>query len=198
MKILRNFQQLQLLEDLRFRLARPDALLLLTVLGLLSGLLVGDVIVLFRFMVEETQLHLLPGVSPENYEELSTGLRFVFPLVAGVLLALMFYFGAKGIRVLGVARVLERMAYHQGYLNVREFLLQFFGAAIAIIGGHSIGREGSYVHLGAAAGSLFGQSLSLPSNSIRTLVASGTAAAIAALRLKRCSKRNRVDALESG
>ena len=168
------------MESLHFRLARPDALLQLAVLGLITGVIAGGVIVLFRLLVEETQDYLLPGNGSENYEALSIGIRFVFPLIGGVLLALLFYKGAKGIRVLGVARVMERMAYHQGYLTVRGFFIQFFGAAIAIIGGYSVGREGPHIYLGAAAGSLFGQSLNLPNNSIRTLVASGVAAAIAA------------------
>jgi len=168
------------MEALRFRLARPDALLLLALLGLLTGFLAGGVIVLFRFVVENFQDYLLPGNDPDNYEALSTGLRFLFPIVASLLLAFMFYKSAKGIRVLGVARVMERMAYHQGYLTLREFFLQFIGSAIAIIGGHSVGREGPHVHLGASAGSLFAQSLKLPNNSIRTLVASGAAAGISA------------------
>ena len=168
------------MEAFRFRLARPDALLLLALLGLFTGFLAGGVIVLFRFVVENFQDSLLPGDNPDNYEALTTGLRFMFPIIASILLALMFYKSAKGIRVLGIARVMERMAYHQGYLTFRELLLQFFGSAIAIIGGHSVGREGPHVHLGATAGSLFGQSLKLPNNSIRTLVASGAAAGISA------------------
>ncbi len=173
------------LEALRFRLARPDALLLLALLGLLTGFLAGGVIVLFRFLVENSQDFLLPATgsenfNSENYEGLSAGIRFLFPVISGLLIALLFYTSAKGIRVLGIARVMERMAYHQGYMTVRGFFMQFVGAAIAIIGGHSVGREGPHVYLGASAGSLFGQSFKLPNNSIRTLVASGAAAGIAA------------------
>ena len=168
------------MEALRFHLARPDALLQLALLGLIAGFLAGGVIVLFRLLVESTQDYLLPGNNPDNYEALGTTLRFLFPIIASILLALMFYKVAKGIRVLGIARVMERMEYHQGYLNLREFFLQFFGSAIAIIGGHSVGREGPHVHLGATSSSLFGQFLKLPNNSIRTLVASGAAAGISA------------------
>jgi H+/Cl- antiporter ClcA len=82
--------------------------------------------------------------------------------------------------VLGIARVIERLVYHQGHLGLRSFLLQFFGAAVAIISGHSVGREGPHVFLGAASGSLLGQKLSLPNHSIRTLLGCGTAAGISA------------------
>ena len=175
-----NKKKDQWMESFHFRLARPDALLQLAVLGLMSGLITGAVIVIFRLLVEQTQDYLLPGGGPENYEALGVGLRLLFPIVSAVLLGLLFYKASNGIRVLGVASVMERMAYHQGYLTARGFMLQFVGAALAIIGGHSVGREGPHIYLGAASASLFGQSLNLPNNSIRTLVASGVAAAIAA------------------
>ncbi len=168
------------LEGLIFRLARPDALLYLAVFGLITGFLAGGVIVLFRLLVEKTQDYLLPGTGPENYEALPFLQQFLFPVIASVLMALLFYKFSRGIKVLGVARVMERVAYHQGYLTLRGFLIQFIGAAFAIIGGHSVGREGPHAYLGAGISSLFGQLFKLPNNSIRTLVASGAAAGIAA------------------
>ncbi len=164
----------------QFRLARQDALIHLAFLGLITGFLAGGVIVLFRLLVEKTQDYLLPGTGPENYEALSSLMHFLYPVIASIVLAIIFYKWSKGIRVLGVARVMERVAYHQGYLTVRGVVLQFVGAAVAIIGGHSVGREGPHAYLGAGAASLFGQFFKLPNNSIRTLVASGAAAGIAA------------------
>ena len=168
------------LDELRIQLARPDALLPLALLGLLTGLLAGAVIIVFRLVVEGTQDALLPGDGPENYEMLSGGMRILLPLLAAVLLAVMFRWLARGVHVLGVGRIMERMAYHQGRCTPREFLLQFFGAALAIIGGYSVGREGPHIFLGASSGSLLGQGLSLPNNVIRALVGCGTAAGIAA------------------
>ena len=167
------------LDSLRLHLSRPDALIQLAFLGLLTGLLTGGIIVLFRLLVEEVQSGLLPGNS-ENYEALSVEARFLYPVIGSLIIALVFHFFSRGIHVLGVAGVIERMAFHQGYLTLREFFLQFFGAAAAIISGHSVGREGPNVFLGAASGSLAGQFLGLPHNSIRTLVGCGTAAGIAA------------------
>jgi H+/Cl- antiporter ClcA len=170
----------QQLDESRIRLARPDALVPLAFLGLFTGLLAGGVIVLFRLFVEGIQEGILPGDGPENYEGLPGWARLLLPLLAAVLLALMFRWFAKGIHVLGVARIMERMAYHQGQCNPRGFLLQFFGAALAIVGGHSVGREGPHIFLGAASGSMLAQRLSLPNNVTRALVGCGTAAGIAA------------------
>jgi H+/Cl- antiporter ClcA len=167
-------------DRLRFQLSRSDALLLLSGLGLLTGFFAGGVIVLFRLLVEGTQSAMLPGHLPENYEALPPLLRFLLPALGGLLLGLVFLRFARGDYVLGIARVIERLVYHQGQLSPRSFLLQFFGAAVAIISGHSVGREGPHVFLGAASGSLLGQKLSLPNHSIRTLLGCGTAAGISA------------------
>ena len=167
------------MDDLTIHLSRPDALIQLAFLGFVSGIVSGFIIVIFRLLIDNAQFSLLQGTA-ENFEVLSLEQRLLFPIVGSIFLALMFRYFSKGIRVLGIARVIESMALSQGYLSLRGFFLQFFGAAIAIISGHSVGREGPIVFLGAASSSLLGQSLRLPNNSIRTLVACGTAAGIAA------------------
>ncbi|MCP5442544.1 MAG: chloride channel protein [Chromatiaceae bacterium] len=170
----------ELLDRHRLRLAHPNALLQLALLGLLTGLLAGAVILLFRLAVEGAQSAFLPDGLPENYEMLPVWFRVLLPILGGVAIGLIFLRFSGGLYLLGVARVMERMSYHQGYLTLRGFLLQFVGAAMAIISGHSVGREGPHVYLGAASGSLLGQYLRLPNNCIRTLVGCGAAAAISA------------------
>jgi len=175
-----NKQWQRLLEELRLRLAHPDALLQLALMGLLTGLAAGGVIVLFRLVVEDTQSAMLPGQGPESYESLAWWWRLLLPLAGGVAIGWLFKWAARGDYVLGVTKVLERMAYHQGRIGLRGLVLQFAGAALALIAGHSVGREGPHVYLGAAGGSLLGQWLDLPNNAIRTLVGCGAAAGIAA------------------
>ena len=170
-----------MLDRFRSRLANVDALPQLTILGLASGLLAGSVIVLFRLAIENTQISFLPDGGTENYEALSATWRFGLPAIGGLVIGVIFQTLSHtgGVQV-GIVHVLERLSYHQGHLPFRNFLLQFFGAAISIISGHSLGREGPSVHLGSASGSLLGQWLHLPNNSIQTLVACGAAAGIAA------------------
>lgn len=168
------------LEKAQERLAHADALGHLAILGLLTGLAAGGVIILFQLAVEGAQALALPEGRPDNFEGLVWWLRLLLPISGGIAIGLLFKWAAKGDYVLGVTKVLERMAYHQGRMDRRGFVLQFLGAAIAIVTGHSVGREGPHVYLGAASGSLLGQRLFLPHNAIRTLVACGTAAGIAA------------------
>jgi H+/Cl- antiporter ClcA len=167
------------LQQIRLGLARPEALVQMAVLGLLTGLLAGAVILLFRWGVEGAQAAFL-AAGPEDYEGLPGWARLLLPAAGGVAIGLLFLWTARGVYLLGVARIMERLAYHQGYLGARELVLQFLGAALAIVSGHSVGREGPHIFLGAASGSLLGQYLQLPNNAIRTLVACGSAAGISA------------------
>ena len=164
----------------RLELSRQDALLQLSLLGLLTGIAAGLVISLFRWVIDQGQLALLPGSDMENYEALSVYWRIAIPAAGGLMIGAIFHLFSGGSNVVGIVHVMERLSYHQGYLTLRATILQFIGAALAIISGHSVGREGPAVHLGAASGSLLGQYLALPNNVIRTLVGCGTAAAISA------------------
>jgi H+/Cl- antiporter ClcA len=170
----------QWLDDLGMRVASLDALPQLSVLAIPVGLLSGGIIIVFRILVESAQGILLPGEEIEHYEALSPLVRLLLPLAGGLLIGLLWQYLKAGTREVGIIHVMERLAFHQGQLPARNALAQFAGAALSIISGHSVGREGPSVHLGAATGSQLGQWLRLPNNSNRTLVACGIAAAIAA------------------
>jgi len=170
----------QWLDRLGLRLARLDAMPQLAMLAIPVGLLSGGVIILFRMLVESGQGLLLPGGDVEYYEGLPPELRLALPVAGGLLIGLLWQWLGAGIRQVGIIHVMERLAYHQGRLPWRNAVAQFIGAALSIISGHSVGREGPSVHLGATSGSQLGQWLHLPNNTNRTLAACGIAAAIAA------------------
>jgi len=168
------------LERTRLSLANARGLLWLSLIGLVSGVVVGGVVILFRVLIETAQTGILPGADPENYESLAADERVLILMSGSIALGLLFFLVSRAPLRVGVIHVMERLAYHEGHLPFKNALMQFIGGAIAIISGHSVGREGPCIHLGAAGASLLGQWLQLPNNSIRTLVACGTAAAIAA------------------
>jgi CIC family chloride channel protein len=170
----------QWLDNLGLRLSGIDALPQLAMLAIPVGLLSGGVIILFRLLVESSQGLFLSSGGEENYEALTTLTRLLLPALGGLLIGLIWQFLRSETRQVGVVHVMERLANHQGRLPWRNALAQFFGAALSIISGHSVGREGPSVHLGATSGSQLGQWLHLPNNSNRTLAACGIAAAIAA------------------
>ena len=164
----------------RRRLSGVDALPQLAVLGLLSGLFTGGVILVFRLAIEWPLEHFLPGEGSESFEELDLLTRGLLPLAGALGLGLLMHRLATHDRKVGIVHVMERLNYHQGYISMRSALVQFISGVATVVSGQSAGREGPAVHLGAAFSSLMGQWMRLPNNSIRTLVACGCAAAISA------------------
>ncbi len=59
------------MESTRLHLARPDALIQLAVMGLITGLLAGAVIVCFRYLIEAAQNFALRGNGPDAFESLT-------------------------------------------------------------------------------------------------------------------------------
>ena len=168
------------LDEFRVQLARPDAILPLSLLGMLAGMLAGLTIIALRLLVEWAQTLFYPGVPAEVYENLPSQWRLLAPLLGGLVIGVLFRFTSETSHRVGVLHILERLAYFQGRLPWRNALIQFFGGAISMISGHSVGREGPSAHLGAASSNLPAQALALPNNSLRILAASGAAAGIAA------------------
>lgn len=164
----------------RQKLAGVDALPQLAILGLISGSLTALVILLFRFFIEWPLAYFLPEGDPENFEGLSSFMRVVLPLSGAFVIGVIWYRLQISQRKVGVAYVMERLNYHQGYMNFKSLMTQFVGGVLTVLSGQSAGREGPAVHLGAACSSMLGQYMKLPNNSVRTLISCGTAAAISA------------------
>lgn len=157
-----------------------EGLPLLALLGLLSGVVAGGLIIIFRLALESTAEQLLPNGDIGGFESLSGLSRILLCVGGGLLVGLILHCLKPKNRSVGVVHVIERLDYHQGHLPLKNAVVQFFTAGIALISGHSIGREGPSIHLGAAAGSGLGRMLHVPNNSVRILVGAGVAAAIAA------------------
>lgn len=169
------------LDRFRQRLSHFDALPQLVVLGVLSGLCTGLVILLFRLAIELPQQWLLPSGISEHFESLSLWQRFCFPLAGSLILIALFLALPPGGRSVGIPHLLDRLNYHQGKLSLTNLITQFIGAAVALGSGHSVGREGPAVYLGASCSSLLGQWMKLPNNTLRILIGCGSAASIAAV-----------------
>jgi H+/Cl- antiporter ClcA len=170
----------QRFERFRVRLASARVGFAQPLIGLVAGLLAGAVMIAFRWSIEAAQAAFIPFGDIERFEALSVPVRFALPIAGAIVIGIAFQWLRAGTRRVGVIHVMDRLQYHEGHLPWRNLLVQFFGGALALISGQSVGREGPSIHLGAGIASLSGQWLRLPNNSIRTLVACGTAAAIAA------------------
>jgi len=168
------------LEGFRRQLANVDALPQLCVLGLVSGVMTGAVMVAFRLLLEAGAALYMPDSNPEGFEALPPWVRALLPLLAVSVIGVLLYRQKATARKLGVGHVIERLTYHQGRFPLRNWLNQWWVGVVSVLGGLSAGREGPAIHLGAAASSGLGMRLRLPHNSLRVLVACGTAAGISA------------------
>lgn len=168
------------IETIRLKLGSLNALPILSVMGLISGLLAGGVVILFRLFIESGLVLWHSGEGANDFEGTPWWFRLTLPLVGGFLVGYLLHKVGKDRRQVGVGHVLERMTFHQGYLNWRNAVVQFVVGGMTLASGQSVGREGPGIHLGSTAGSWLGQKMHLPNNSIRILVGCGTAAAISA------------------
>lgn len=163
----------------RYSLSYVDALPQLALLGLLVGVATGGVIVLFRLSIEIPLRFLLPA-GPESFEALSVEQRWLFLSAGAIALLLLLTLVDRRHRQVSVGHVLDRLYNFQGHLPTTNWLVQFLGGVISVVGGQSVGREGPAVHLGAGVASRWARWLRLPNNSRYTLIGCGVAAAISA------------------
>ena len=80
----------------------------------------------------------------------------------------------------GVPEVITAVARHDGVIRPRVAFVKTIASGLTIGTGGSVGREGPIIQIGAALGSLAGQSLRLSAKNIKVLVAAGAAAGISA------------------
>ena len=168
------------LEKYRHHLTNYDAVLAYSLLGVLGGVASGLVVLAFEQAIAE--LARLWGVrgNGEDFEALPQWAIFALPAAGATLLGIAFALLRPEDRETGVVHVISRMHYHYGALPFKNAVVQFVGGAFALATGQSGGREGPGVHLGGAINSQLGQHLGLPNNSLRILIACGTAGGIAA------------------
>src|SRR5215471_5041175 len=154
----------------QLRLREHQLFLILTIV---IGVVAGLAAVLFTVAIDQVS-HRLFGLAPSRLR------LFAIPplvsLVTGFLLARVF----PDVRGSGVPQT--EAAYHLagGVIRGRVPVGKFLTGVLCIGSGHSMGREGPSVQIGAGLASLAGQWLRLPRERVRDLVPVGAAGALAA------------------
>lgn len=167
------------LHQFRYSLSYAYALPQLTLLGLIVGLVTGLTVIAFRLCIELPLSALLP-TGPESFEQLSPTQRLYLLAAGAAGLFVLLTLAGKNSRQVSVSHVIDRLYNYQGHLPAANWLVQFIGGVLSLVGGQSVGREGPVVHLGAGVASRISHTLQLPHNSRYTLIACGVAAAISA------------------
>lgn len=168
------------LNNYRRLLFNYDSIIAYSVLGALGGVASGLIVLAFELGIRELSTRFGVGNAGEGFESLPQWMLFALPAGGATILGLAYTLLKPPDRETGIVHVLSRMHSHYGILPLRNAVVQFVGGIFALATGQSGGREGPGVHLGAAINSLLGQWLGLPNNSLRMLIACGTAGGIAA------------------
>jgi H+/Cl- antiporter ClcA len=169
-----------ILNKYRRYLTNYESLPAYSLLGLAGGLASGLVVLGFELSIGSLAGLWGVGSGGEDFESLPQWLHFALPAGGALVLGVIYSLLKPEDRETGIVHVISCMHSRYGALPLRNAILQFLGGIFALASGQSGGREGPGVHLGGAINSLLGQRLGLPNNSLRVLVACGTAGGIAA------------------
>jgi len=143
------------------------------VLTILLGVFGGLSAVLFTLAIDATR-NVLFGAAPSNWRLLAV--PTIVSLVTGFLLA-RFFNDARGS---GVPQTEAAYHLHQGVIPGRVAFGKFLTGALCVGSGHSMGREGPSVQIGAGIASVLGRWLRLSPARVQSLVPIGAAAALSA------------------
>jgi CIC family chloride channel protein len=153
--------------------------LVLGVIGVLLGALSGAGVWLFKRLIDLFTLAARQGLGGA-LGQFGGWTLFLVPAVGGLVVGLLMYFFVGEERHHGVAGVMEAVALAGGRLRYQRAPVKVVAAALSIGSGASVGPEDPSVQIGANLGSMLGQVLHLSDDGVRSLVAAGAAAGIAA------------------
>ena len=156
------------------RLRSPEALLIGS--AILVGAVTGLSAIIFIWLLARI------GALSRWVEANAGGVLAVllFMAVAGAIVGFLIDHWAKEAKGHGVPEVMEAIALRGGRIRAPVAAIKVLASAITIGAGGSAGREGPIVQVGSALGSVIGQRFQFSEERIRTLVACGSAAGIAA------------------
>ncbi len=155
-------------QQLRFREHQ-----LFLALSIVVGVLAGLSAVLFALSIDATARFLF-GMAPSQLRLFAV--PAAMSVVTGILLAKVF----PDVRGSGVPQTEAAFHLQDGIIRPRVPLGKFLTATLCIGSGHSMGREGPSVQIGAGIASSIGQWLRLSPQRIRDLVPVGAAGALSA------------------
>lgn len=158
---------------------QPSGMVLLGTVAVIVGLVTGAGVWLFKQMIGWTHAAIF-GWLGGLLNRTGPWTVALLPALAGLLVGLLWRRFVGEERYHGVAGVMEAVALGGGRLAYRLSPVKTIAAALSIGGGASVGPEDPSVQIGANLGSFAGQKLRFSDEWIRTLVAAGVAAGIAA------------------
>ena len=152
------------------------------IIAIIIGVIAGYDAVGIRFLIEEFSYLSYPGNGTvlENIMNTPWYLIILVPTIGGLIVGPLIYFFAPEAKGHGVPEVMQAILLKGGKIRPRVAAVKALASAITIGTGGSVGREGPIIQIGSSIGSTVGQLFKVPQRKLKTLVACGAAAGIAA------------------
>lgn len=110
------------------------------------------------------------------------GIWVIFiPVIGGILVGLMAYYGSGAIRGHGIPEAMEQILTNQSKIKPAITYLKPLSSAIAIGTGGPFGAEGPIIATGGALGSTWGQLIKITNNERKILLSCGATAGMSAI-----------------
>jgi len=154
----------------------------MVVVAVVIGLLGGFGAIFFRFAIQFSQAVFFGSwhYTLDYALQLPWYVKLFAPAAGGLIVGPIVYYFAREAKGHGVPEVMESVLLRGGVIRPRVILAKVTASALSIGSGGSVGREGPIVQIGSGIGSALGQLLKVTGTQLRTFVACGTAAGIAA------------------
>jgi H+/Cl- antiporter ClcA len=104
----------------------------------------------------------------------------LIPVVGGLIIGLMAYYGSERIRGHGIPEAMEAILIGQSRMQPKVAVLKPLSSAISIGSGGPFGAEGPIIMTGGAFGSIFAQIFHMTSAERKTLLVAGAAGGMSA------------------
>lgn len=157
------------------------------ILVILVGVVAGTGAIFFRELIGFFHNLLFYGKFSSNYDVLRHAAPSIFgvgvifiPVVGAILVVFLVKNFAPEAKGHGVPEVVYAINYEKGKVRPIVALIKSLASSISIGSGGSVGREGPIIQIGAAFGSMIGQTLKVPNWERITLIACGAGGGIAA------------------
>jgi CIC family chloride channel protein len=157
-------------ESIRLREHENKVLLVLT---LIIGAVVGLVVVAFILLTENLGGRLYPAGG-------AAWRRLLIPVVGSLATGFLLFRYFPNARGSGIPQTKIALFLRDGYISFRTVAGKFGLCSVSLASGIALGREGPAVQVGAGLASVLGRKLGLNAASVKALVPSGAAAALAA------------------
>jgi len=103
------------------------------------------------------------------------------PVIGGLIIGLMAFYGSKAIRGHGIPEAMEQILTNKSKIKPTITYLKPISAAISIGTGGPFGAEGPIIASGGALGSTIGQIMKISNNERKILLAAGATAGMSAI-----------------